>query len=253
MSNKVKGLTVRRTTRDIFEFDRLNRPIVKNNVEKLKKSYKEKYLARPIDVVATAKNRFKIMDGQHRYTASKELGMDKFPVYYIVRRDWDIKDVRRLNSNQSNWGWSHILASECKAGNNEYLKVKEFINEFGLSVVVSASLLNGGTGSWTDTSSSLFKNGYFKVRDEMGARVKAKMVNDFSFFESYKSPRFVNAVIELSSNPDYNHSRMLKKMEYQQTKLVKCTDKNEYLKLLVKLYNFRSTNKGGGKLLVDYS
>ena len=47
--------------------------------------------------------------------------------------------------------------------------------------------------------------------------------------------RVINTVHE------YKHDQMMQKMEYLSERMVKCTDTESYLRMLERLYNFKTT------------
>jgi hypothetical protein len=50
---------------------------------------------------------------------------------------------------------------------------------------------------------------------------------------------FVLALVQLYNIEEYNHDKMMQKIQYQSTKLVDCTNTKTYLALLEEVYNFR--------------
>ena len=89
-----------------------------------------------------------------------------------------------------------------------------------------------------------FKEGHFKIeRSITDANNIIEMITDFgSHFKYYKARSFVLAMLRIITRVEnYNHKRMMAKMEYLSEKLVKCPDATTYVLLLEKLYNFNST------------
>ena len=70
-------------------------------------------------------------------------------------------------------------------------------------------------------------------------------VNSFSqYFKHYKSRGFVTAMLRIINTVDeYKHDQMMQKMQYLSERLVKCTDAEAYLRLLEKLYNYKTTGR----------
>lgn len=113
-----------------FAFLRANRKINKNNVEKIKASYREWGVipGRPILI----DNDFNIIDGQHRFLALKDLG---FPVPYEVIGGDVIGKTMALNSNQEHWQLIDFAKSYAEQGMDSYRKLLKFEekNKFGFT------------------------------------------------------------------------------------------------------------------------
>ena len=69
------------------------------------------------------KEKFEIIDGQHRFTAIKELGL---PLFYTVRKGWAIKQVQVANSNTKGWTINDIVESQSELGNPNYIAIRDF-------------------------------------------------------------------------------------------------------------------------------
>jgi hypothetical protein len=79
---------------DIFKMIKWNRSLNRPNVIKLIEENRKHFQLHKFPILVTKD--FKIIDGQHRFNAAKELGS---PVYYIVAEDMDesIKSVHSVN------------------------------------------------------------------------------------------------------------------------------------------------------------
>ena len=84
---------------DMFSLIEANRVIRQSHVAKLMQSMKNKNLLNPIIV----NENHQIIDGQHRYTAWKNLGM---PIKYIIGEGYGFSEVTTLNENQRNLLWA---------------------------------------------------------------------------------------------------------------------------------------------------
>ena len=86
------------TDYDSFEFFKGNRPLLKGHVKNLveDKTFPKNFFSCPIVV---NEKKF-ILDGQHRYTAAKQLGI---PIYYIIMHGGVKSDIKNRNINIKNW------------------------------------------------------------------------------------------------------------------------------------------------------
>src|SRR6187549_2973465 len=127
MSNTLETLEqeapVKNSTKDYekFRFLRANRAINKNNVEKIKASYREwgVIAGRPILIDKD----FNIIDGQHRFLALKDLG---FPIPYEIIGGDIIGKTMALNSNQDEWQLIDYAKSYAEQGYDCYRKLLKY-------------------------------------------------------------------------------------------------------------------------------
>ena len=101
----------------------------------LRKSIAEKGLISPIIVDAE----FNVIDGQHRLSICKELGID---VDYIVRKV-ENDSILDVNTNQLNWKREDYLKRFVDLGNPHYILLLKIMQENDLPAVVAAPLVKG--------------------------------------------------------------------------------------------------------------
>lgn len=107
-----------------FSFMDDNRDVNMAHVDALKKSFQSQYLLAPILV----NENFEIVDGQHRFTAAKQMN---FPVRYVVAKGYTIEHVKVLNHHAKNWSTMDHFISRAKSGNQDYLDVMDVWDDFG--------------------------------------------------------------------------------------------------------------------------
>ena len=225
-------------TNDYSNFSILkgNRSINKAHLSRLKKSIEEESLVVPIIV----NEKYQIIDGQNRYNCWKELEM---PIYYMQVDGYGLKQVQRLNSNVRNWSLKDYADSYEALGNKEYRAYKEFRQQYGLGDYESIALLqnqDNGSGKNFDA----FRQGKFKVVNYKLACEKAeKLIQLSDYYDGYKRRSFVFSILHCMKNAQFDFKQLLSKLKYQSSKLVHCTDKEQYLLLLQKIYNYKSTKK----------
>lgn len=111
-----------------FKFMLGNRHINLSSVKKIEESIAQNgFKMCPILV----NEKFEIVDGQHRFTALKNLGL---PIYYIIENGLNIEDCKILNLNVKNWSMTDFLKSYSDMNNTEYVKLSKFISENRISV-----------------------------------------------------------------------------------------------------------------------
>lgn len=230
-----EGQTLKSTTNyDKFRIDPVNRPIDEKHVDDLARAIAKKNLLREYPIVVSTD--YTVIDGQHRLRAAERL---KVPLYFIVSADATVEDVADTNSKQMTWDAKDYMHHWSLAGNAHYVLLERFHQAYPfLSYSVCRDLLwsDGGKGSPLQS----FKNGEFVVNRPEFAEDVAKRLLDFKRFTAlWLHGPFVRTVMNLVANSQYDHKRMMTKLEYLSARLVKCADVKGYLIVLNQIYNYK--------------
>jgi|TARA_R100001480_G_scaffold150753_1_gene151640 hypothetical protein len=235
---------------DQFAIIDWNRDIVPTHVAKVMKSMHQ--IGNITDLVplivwpkdkkyADSKNpegRYPIIDGQYRFVSLK---LNSDVVHYVIDESKRLspEDVAHLQVSK-NWAWNDYMNYYCKLGKQQYKIYAGFKSKSGWSHNCVIILLAGNTKG----AMSSFKEGSLRItRTIEEANKIIEMINDFSeYFSYYKARSFVTAMLRIIDLvPEYDHNRMMQKMQYLSERLVKCPDAESYVLLLERLYNFKST------------
>lgn len=145
-------------TTDYKKFKKLkgNRQVNTYFLTVLAKSYAGKNLApfRPVLV----NEKWEIIDGQHTFEFNVA---NKYPIYYIICEGATIDDVRRLNTAQRSWGMQNYLESYAGEGNQNYIKVANYVKEYKLSPSSIVAIF-WSKGQYFGMS-KVFKSGAFEI------------------------------------------------------------------------------------------
>ncbi len=99
-----------------FAFIEENRKVSKPHVNRLVATLK--LFPKQIEWTPILVNeKFQIADGQHRFTALKELGL---PIYYLMVKGLTIEDARRLNAGAKPWSPMDYAECFCALGKDAY-------------------------------------------------------------------------------------------------------------------------------------
>lgn len=217
---------------DAFKLMDANRKLNSRNYAKLVASMKEEQLIIPI--IINEKN--EIIDGQHRYTAAKELGL---PVYYIVQKGYSIEQVKRANMVGSNWTKEDFLESHVQDGTGDYADFKEIIDTYDVNISDVIKLFALVQCKNQQITSKQFEEGSFSMdkKDEVIAFLES--LEDFDGFKEYKTKPFFTAFMKLYFQPDYDHAKMKERLKTRASYIIKKSNYGEYLELLTKnVYSF---------------
>lgn len=214
-----------------------NRPIVQKHVNELVNSMQEEDLHH-LDPI-TVNNKMEIIDGQHRFMARTIL---ERPVFYMkVEADVGLPEIQRLNTGTRNWNFYDILHSQCALANKDYILLKQVMETYKLPLSVTMIMLdpsnNRGKGSHRD-----FKAGLYKVKELNQGTARIKMLKEIGqYYAAWKRRYFALAMRTIFSNEQYDHKRMMEKLEYLSRKVVHCPDTVTYIKMMEDIYNYKQS------------
>jgi hypothetical protein len=217
-----------------------NRVINQSHVNRLIKSISESYVPIPLLVNQDMYGNYEIIDGQHRLKALEELGL---PVHFIIKQNLSLKDMQKLNTNSRNWSQDDFMNSYEKLGLSAYIRYKTFKEKWKFGHDECWALLNGICSKPHGTIDK-FRNGELTIKNYEKAVYHAQLITDLKqHFDGYKRRSFVFAMLRMFNNKDYNHARLMNKLSYQSNKLVVCSRVEDYLAILQKIYNFKTTRE----------
>lgn len=182
---------------------------------------------------------YEVIDGQHRLKAAEALGV---PIYYIISQEVTVKDVASTNALTKHWSLQDYMSWYFKEKRPQYVLLQEFMITYPFLTLNSAmSLCYYGDSS---ELSRTFKTGRYVCNDLPFAHRVAKALLDFGvYYPFYKERIFVSTVANLMGNSDYDHRRMMSKLERLSTKLVKCPDMESYFERINEIYNYGNSVK----------
>jgi len=212
-----------------------NRDIDENHVKHLIKSMKEEYLEIPIQV----NQKMEVIDGQHRLAACKELG---FPIYYTIVKGAGLEQTQRQNALSKKWSMIDVLDSYCKRGFYDYIKIKSYMTDYGLTLHQSLMVLNlnqvGGA------SNNIFRLGNFKVRDLNKSKAIVKDLNKLGKIVPITDVIIFRSFLNLLTKcEEFETDVFINKMQYQSQRFKKQRDIKMQLEIIEDIYNYRNRSK----------
>jgi hypothetical protein len=224
---------------DKFKFVNGNRPVDDRHVNKLVASMKQHYVPTPI--IVNSKNQ--IVDGQHRYLACKQLGLD----IYFYRNDIKLDGLRTINQNTKNWTLddfmnSYVKLEEDKSQVGPYTIFKHFKKTTKFPNAVCLMMLTNDRSR----SSDGFKQGIFEIPPgnyEMAQRQAKMIIEVGQYYAGYKRRSFVVAMLILFKDPEFKFKKFIRKLTLNRSKLFHCTNTEDYLDAIEKLYNWGDKSK----------
>lgn len=104
---------------DLFKLSTFNRNVI---LKKEMLAQAQEGLISPIIV----NENFVVIDGQHRFTAAKQVGV---PIEYIVKPGLGEHDIVRMNTIQRKWSLDDYITAFANRGLNEYIRLTALVNK----------------------------------------------------------------------------------------------------------------------------
>ena len=118
------------TDYDRFQILGGNRRVCKSYVGSLKRSITNNDMTMYTPIIVDMA--YRIIDGQHRFTACKELGK---PIYYVVMEGKESVDAMiRLNQNQRMWRMEEFLNYQAESKGGCYMELRTFIEDSKMGI-----------------------------------------------------------------------------------------------------------------------
>jgi ParB/Sulfiredoxin domain len=229
----------------IFNYHESNRTIDPANLKRIISSIKTLNLLefRPILV----DKQMHIIDGQHRFEAAKQLGLE---VYYQVNKDATHEDIVLLNANQKRWTVENYADYYASRGNEHYQKLKDFAEKRNLPVASTLTLVRTGN----EHSYKKFRYGGFKFLEEEEIQLiddlLDKVTKSKETMSRYiianskciKSRKLTSALLQLLKNPGCDFDTFISKLTYKADAIKPCSDTYAYYCMLRDIYNWKNQN-----------
>ena len=235
---------------DQFELIKENRPIDWSKIGRMRKAIKTKSLMESYQIIVNSKEagkeryntegkKYPIIDGQHRFISCKLEGKK---VYYQVNDNINLDDIPIAANLQDSWKLQDFLHHYATAGISEYKAFNGYMHKNGFPASTTLTILCGNRGRYV---SSKLKAGELEItRNWTFANNFAAAVDEMGEYISFsKHARFLEAFVEVFSHDDYDHKRMMTKLEFMSGRMRRCSDMKQHLDQLEKVYNYKSRDK----------
>lgn len=199
---------------DKFKFIKSNRALNRNNVENLKDSM----LVEALPVAIIVNENFEIIDGQHTFTARKELGL---PIIYRVIEGIGEKQMITLNVNKANWKPQDYLNYFCSNEYGNYIEFKNIKNKYHITIsdllTIFDSLSDNVIGE--NARGRLFKEGNLDISNKDDVINFLEDLQSFNKFSDYTSTYFIRAFLRLRVSDFYDSDFLKRRCEQCEAKI----------------------------------
>jgi len=227
------------TTEDYSQFKTIesNRKLQAGHVNKIMASISMHNLLPWNPILVTPK--MEVIDGQHRLEAARRLHL---PISYVVVPNTSLNDMQLLNYNNEPWKMRDFLNFYAAQGNKNYIKLREFIDEYGFPVSTGLILMSGGRRDRNNLTT--FKRGEFVIEDEDNAYEMADRLMDLRphiddrgiFKTTWRSRDWIVALNVAYQKVD--HDLLMKKFRSSGIVIQPQRSTKEYLRKLEDVVNF---------------
>lgn len=227
-----------------------NRNLDTSNLNKIKQSVSKKHIKTNAVIcildVEDVKEPLKIVDGQHRFEACKDLNI---PVSYVIDSSLTmasiLNDITLLNTASKEWDVSDFMNSEAQKGNQNYILYSKVYNIFNNSFDHESLffILNSDVNrTCPKISYPSFKAGQlqFDQSDYNYLTQRLKDISQFNHYSEIGGKRYYQkALNQLMNTKGFDVKQMLSKIQSRQSLIVKCTTVDGALKQLADIYNYK--------------
>lgn len=229
---------------DIFKFMEGNRNVNVMHLNRMKSSLDKKQL--PIPLIVTTN--MEIFEGQHRYMACREMGL---PIYYIIVEGLTLNDAISINTVSKKWSAEDYFQHYLALGKPEYIKLKQFMDETGLSLHNARTFLDNVSAKGSKQQTR-FYNGEFKIDDYNKSMRMFKQHLDYAKCPAFNKAACKLAIIKVMNHPLYEHDRMILKLDQLAYKITNRVTTADYLLAFSEVYNYNTSKDKKVYFHIDY-
>lgn len=192
------------TNLDIFRTMEGNRHVGEDRVKQIIKSINNVgFVNAPI----ICNEYMEVIDGQGRLEACKRL---KIGIAYTIIKGLGIEECRSMNINQKNWSVMDYIQSYADSGNENYIRITEYVKSCGYVLSIALWMLFVSKHS---NKASFIKSGTAVCTEEMvqNAKSMAEYVHQFDDIETNRRTEFCQAVGHCFRMECVDKERLVKK------------------------------------------
>lgn len=228
------------TDYDKFKLLKYNRRVDVNHAGMIKKKIliSNELHINPIQVT---KN-FEVINGQHRLTAARELGV---PIYYEVVDPFNPDSI--LHSNYAKaWSTEDYIHYYAHMGSEEHQKIIDLCHKYNLPVTGCLILLNHGLrkqeiGNFKVREDRLFA--FHKTMEFRNQLLQKAPEGDLDFRNTVRNVKFLEVILTLIDSNKFKIERLHNTLLKQHYKVRGRARKTDYMDLIMEIYNYGLANK----------
>lgn len=186
-----------------------------------------------------------IVDGQHRFSIAKELGLD---VYYVI--DSTDIDVTKVNKAQRKWTAFDYAHRWAASGKKDYQELLDYHHAYNLPLTVSAGVL-AGTIRFANISAKFYDGGFKITNEEMAIRYGETASAMAGLNKFAKNSNFLTALWACYFVDYFDPERLVSTLEKRPSLLSSCGDRDAFMQSIEEIYNFGKKTRAPLKFDAD--
>jgi len=221
---------------ELFSFVTGNRPLSNYLIKSIITAYKNGINLFQYNPILIDKD-YKIYDGQHRFSACKQLGIS---IYYIKIEPLDIPKLVMLNNAKLKWNIESFTNSFVQLGFKDYEIVQDFSKRHDFGISLAAEVLK----QKQPHMNLEYNAGLYKIKSIAEAEKIALWSKELNKHDKRLRARVVvRALISLSYNTLFDFKRFINKIKSQKEpiKIMSCV--NDQLRYFELIYNWNIKDK----------
>ena len=228
-----------------IKITKANRDVKPNHVERLKEIIRKHGYLKCMPIIIDEDGC--IIDGQHRYLACKELGIEPS---IVVGANFDL--VATINSTQLRWSTKDYVKYYADQGYEHYVVLQNICDSKQITPTVAFNIIFGKTVMKTGLEKrglSPLKDGSLKlpdISDKGLAKLERKIdlvLNLVSELGLPRTDRLIVAISRIAQDNNFVFSVMSEKLAYQRSRIYRCSTIQEYTQMLANIYNNKNRKK----------
>lgn len=219
----------------IFKPHTDNRQIRESHVKRLIEKMRKKGWLKTSKVIVNEK--YQIIDGHHRVLAAMEAGIG---IRYEIVKGATGDDITELNTTRLQWSPFDHLEKYVKRGNQHYIYFSNLSKKYPHFKYTEIGMFCNNSLSPIRRDS--FETGEFVTKSIKVAEKWADEITLLSeyFPKYYNKSMFVRAMVKLfSQKSEFIFEEFMKKVKLRPNMLVPCGTLDQYVEMIVKLYNYK--------------
>lgn len=229
------------TTTDYAQFKSIlgNRQLSKEHIHELEVEIERNNLLDVCPIIVNEK--MQVIDGQHRLEAGKRLGVT---IPYVVVPGLGIEHVVRMNTSQKKWMMRDYIRLHIDLGNDEYIALQDFMDEWKTTPSIAIMLLSNSTFTQAGNKLNEFREGRWEIKHMDEAEEIMEVMKALTpYMRSavvYRSTAFASAMVKTGKILEKNNlsfSNLLDQAKKSQVLLTYSVRVRDYLMELEEILN----------------
>lgn len=226
---------------ELFQTIKGNRTVNFKKVEKLQTDIQNGLDLTPYAplIVYAQSDVLKIIDGQHRFLACKELGK---PIYYVKCNELSLQQIARINSRSDKWSNKDFLDCYKNLGISDYVYLQDFLSKYKIIYSASIDLLMYGSCKTRENGMERFRDGEFKVNFREEVIELVELTKDlFGRYKFWNDRYLITAVQEIKKAGKCDFDRLKEKIKAAPNEMEKQGTWKSYALNIERVYNHRNS------------